>query len=108
MIDVLVPSIYRMESPSYSREWVTETCISSSVCPFVSGTNFATNKTAEPQTPMYMKNVPEIVYRPNIFFKYKQKEENGTQRIPERVTCWVPFHHKIETVCYDPRTWPVY
>ena len=98
MIDVLVPSIYRMESPSYCREWVTETCISSSVCPFVSGTNFATNKTAEPQTPMYMKNVPEIVYRPKFFWSISKKKRMGHKEYQKELPA--EFHSIIKLKLY--------
>ena len=34
-------------------------CISSSVCPFVSGTSFATNRTVKPDMLANMKNVPD-------------------------------------------------
>ena len=56
-----------MESPSYWCKWVIDSCISSSTRPFVSGTSFATDKTAKPHMPMYMKNVPEVVWPKNSF-----------------------------------------
>jgi hypothetical protein len=50
-----------MESLSYWCKWVIDASISSSTRPFASGTSYATDKTAEPHMPMYMKNVPEVV-----------------------------------------------
>jgi hypothetical protein len=50
-----------MGSSFYWTKWVIDACISSSTRPFVSGTSFATNRTAEQHMPENMKNVPEVV-----------------------------------------------
>jgi hypothetical protein len=81
-----------------------DACISSSTRPFVSGTN----KTAEPHMPENMKNVPGVVLPKNcfklLFFFSKEKREWGCGGL---VTCRTPFHRKVESVGYNPRTGPV-
>ena len=62
-----------MESPSYWCKWVIDACISSSTCPFVSGTSFVTDKIAEPHMPMYMKNVPESGIAQKFFLSIIKK-----------------------------------
>jgi hypothetical protein len=73
MVNIHVSLIYRMESPSYWCKWVIDACISSSTRPFVSGTSFATDKTAEPHMPMYMKNVPESGIAQKFFLSIIKK-----------------------------------
>ena len=55
------------KSKSYYKIRVSDACISSSVLPFVSGTNLATNRTVKPPIPEKKKNVPAMMFV-NIFY----------------------------------------
>ena len=68
-----------------------DACLSSSTRPFVSGTSFATNKTAEPHMPENMKNVPGVVLPKNCFkyfFIFFNKKKNATESGAAGV--WLP------------------
>jgi uncharacterized protein (DUF39 family) len=78
---------------SYYRKCVIDACISSRVRPLVSGTNFATNRTAKPQTPENMKNVPDDVECQNIHVILQKREQaiNSLQNMKVHHNLLIPW-----------------
>ena len=72
-----------MEASVYLVEcWFIVVCISSSVCPFVSGTSFATNRTVKPDMLANMKNVPDKKWS-EMFTLGNGLEERKLERMGE-------------------------